>query len=136
MLTAVNLAKSNGKLLHLIDQDIEITLRRFTKAFTWREKFRLVGDILKAPFSKRMQIDLSKIPKDELITKLMSDLKIRYPGLYLALIDERNHVMAKNIYRLMSKNPDKKILVIIGAGHEKDLLKLIKSEDYRRDKVY
>jgi pheromone shutdown protein TraB len=65
----------------------------------------------------------------------MSDLKIRYPNLYKVLIEERNVVMAKNIYKIMSKNEDKKILVIIGAGHEKELLKLIKLEDFKRDKV-
>jgi pheromone shutdown protein TraB len=78
---------------------------------------------------------LNKIPKEELINELMGDIKIRYPSIYAVLIDERNHVMAKNIYRIMSKNEDKKILVIIGAGHEKELLHLIKAEDFKRDKV-
>jgi len=135
MLTAVNLAKSTHKTLHLVDQDIEITLKRFSKAFTWREKFRLVGDIFKAPFSKKQHIDLNKVPKEELIGKLMGDLKKRYPNLYRVLIDERNQVMAKNIYKIMSKNEDKKILVVIGAGHEKELLQLIKAEDFKRDKI-
>jgi pheromone shutdown-related protein TraB len=135
MLTAVNLAKTNEKILHLIDQDIEVTLKRFSKAFTWKEKFRLIGDIIRAPFSKKMQIDLQKVPKEELINKLMGDLKIRYPNLYSVLIDERNKYMAKNIYKIMSKNENKKIFVVIGAGHEKELLQLIKVEDFKRDKV-
>lgn len=135
MLTAVNLTKSNNKILQLIDQDIETTLKRFSKAFTWREKFRLVGDIIRAPFSKKMKIDLNKVPKEELINKLMGDIKERYPSIYAVLIEERNHVMAKNIYKIMSENEDKKILVIIGAGHEKDLLKLIKLEEYKRDRI-
>jgi pheromone shutdown-related protein TraB len=135
MLVAVNLSRENNKILHVVDQDIEITLRRFSKAFTWREKFRLIWDIIKAPFSKRMKIDLNKVPKEELINKLMGDLKIRYPNLYKVLIDERNLVMAKNIYRIMSKNEDKKILVIIGAGHEREMLNLIKMEDFKRDKI-
>jgi len=135
MLTAVNLTKSSGKQLFLVDQDIEITLKRFSKAFTWKEKFRLVWDIIRAPFGKKANIDLNKVPKEELISKLMGDMKIRYPNLYKVLIDERNQVMAKNIYKIMSKNEDKKILVIIGAGHEKELLNLIKLEDYKRDKI-
>jgi len=135
MLAAVSLARSNHKTLHLVDQDIEITLKRFSKAFTWREKFRLVGDIFRAPFSKRQNIDLNKVPKEELVNKLMGDLKKRYPSIYTVLIDERNKVMAKNIYTIMSKNEDKKILAVIGAGHEKELLHLIKQEDFRRDKV-
>jgi pheromone shutdown-related protein TraB len=135
MLTAINLAKSSNKQLSLIDQDIEVTLKRFSKAFTWREKFRLFRDILKAPFSKKMQIDLNTIPKEELISKLMGDLKKRYPNIHKVLVEERNQVMAKNIYKIMSKNEDKRILVIIGAGHEKELLQLIKQEDYKRDRI-
>jgi pheromone shutdown-related protein TraB len=135
MLTAVNLARANNKILHLVDQDIEITLKRFSKAFTWKEKFRLIWDVIRSPFSKKMKIDLNSVPKEELVSKLMGDLKIRYPNLYKVLIEERNEVMAKNIYNIMSKNEDKKILVVIGAGHEKELLKLIKLEDYKRDKI-
>jgi pheromone shutdown-related protein TraB len=135
MLTAVKISKSSNKQLFLVDQDIEITLRRFSKTFTFREKFRLIWDIMRAPFNKKMNIDLSKVPKEELITKLMGDMKIRYPNLYMVLIDDRNKVMAKNIYHIMSKNVDKKILVVIGAGHEKELLELIKLEDFKRDKI-
>jgi pheromone shutdown protein TraB len=35
--------------------------------------------------------------------------------------------MAQNIKNVMAQNPDKKILAIIGAGHEDDILELIKS---------
>lgn len=135
MLTAVNLSKAQNKQLHLVDQDIEITLKRFSKAFTWREKFRILWDIIRSPFGKRMKIDLNRVPKDELIQKMMGELKKRYPSLHRVLIEERNQVMAKNIYKIMSKNEDKKILVIIGVGHEKELLNLIKAEDFKRDKI-
>ena len=136
MLTAVNLAKNTNKQLMLIDQDIEITLKRFSKRFSAKEKFRLLGDMLKAPFSEKMKIDLNSVPQEKLVQTLMSQLKERYPNLYDVLITERNHVMSRNIYNIMSKNPEKKVLVVIGAGHEKELLKLIKQEDFKRDKIY
>jgi pheromone shutdown-related protein TraB len=135
MLTAVKLAQSNNKNLQLIDQDIEITLKRFSKKFSMKEKFHLVEDIIKAPFSKRMKISLNNVPPEELINKLMVQMKERYPNIYLVLVDERNHVMAKNIYNIMARNSDRKILVIIGAGHEQELLKLVKQEDYKRDRI-
>ncbi len=135
MLTAVKLAKSSKKQLCLIDQDIDITLKRFSKEFTFREKMRILWDVLRAPFGKKVNIDLNSVPKEELIAKLMGDMKVRYPNLYKVLIDERNIVMAKNIYKIMSKNVDKRILIVIGAGHEKELLELIKKEDFKRDKI-
>lgn len=136
MLTAVNLAKTNNRQLVLIDQDISITLKKFSQKFSFKEKLRLVYDIIKAPFSKKMSFDLNKVPEHEMIAKLMEQMKDRYPNLYYVLVEERNHVMAKNIYSIMSKNPEKKILAVIGAGHEKEMMKLIKQEDYKRDRIY
>jgi pheromone shutdown protein TraB len=136
MLTAVNLAKTNNRQLVLIDQDISITLKKFSQKFSFKEKLRLVYDIIKAPFSKKMSFDLNKVPEHEMIAKLMEQMRDRYPNLYYVLVEERNHVMAKNIYSIMSKNPEKKILAVIGAGHEKEMMKLIKQEDYKRDRIY
>lgn len=137
MLTAVNLAKNNNKQLLLIDQDIEITLKRFSKEFTFKEKMRIVWDVIRSPFSKQqVKINLNEVPKDKIIEQLMLQLKDRYPSLYNVLIHERNVVMAKNLVKIMEKNVDKKILVVIGAGHEKEMLELIKKEENKRDRIY
>lgn len=137
MLAAVNLTKHNNKQLILIDQDIEITLKRFSKEFTFKEKMRLLWDILRSPFSKqKIKINLNEVPKDKLIQEMMTQLKERYPSLYNVLIHERNVVMAKNLVKIMEKNPEKRILAVIGAGHEKEMLALIKKEENKRDKIY
>ena len=120
----------------LVDQDIEITLKRFSKQFTFKDKMKLLWDIIKSPFGKKIKINLNEVPKEKIIEQMIGQIKDRYPSLYNVLIQERNVVMAKNIYKIKEKNPEKKILVIIGAGHEKDLLKLIQQEGFKRDKVY
>jgi len=135
MLAAVNLAKSKNRQLELIDQDIGVTLKKFSKKFTLKEKFRLIWDIIRSPFSERMKINLNDVPQEEIINKLLLQMKDRYPNLYFVLIEERNQIMAKNIYRLMSKYPDKRIVAVIGAGHEKEMLRLIKQEDFKRDRI-
>jgi pheromone shutdown-related protein TraB len=136
MLAAVNLAKNNNKQLMLIDQDIEITLKRFSKQFTFKEKMRIIWDIIRSPFSPKMKINLNNVPKEELINKMIGELKTRYPSLYNVLIHERNVVMAKNMVKIIESNPDKKILTVIGAGHEKEMVSLIKKEENKRDKIY
>lgn len=136
MLTAVNLSRVNKKQLMLIDQDIEITLKRFSKQFTFKDKMKLIWDIIKSPFGKKIKINLNEVPKEKIIEQMIGQLKERYPSLYNVLIHERNVVMAKNIVKIREKNSEKKILVVIGAGHEKDLLSLIKQEGFKRDKVY
>jgi pheromone shutdown protein TraB len=46
----------------------------------------------------------------------------------MVLIEERNLVIAKNIRNLMNSKPNKKILVILGAGHIDDVLELVKQQ--------
>lgn len=131
MKKAVILAKKNKMKIALIDQDIEITLKRFSKSLTWKEKWNFVVDIVKAVVfrKKSVEFDLTKVPSKKVIKKLVNTVKDRYPNIYKVLIEERNYVMAQNIKNVMAQNPDKKILAIIGAGHEDDILELIKNSN-------
>ena len=131
MKNAVRLARKNNIKVALIDQDIEITLRRFSKSLTWKEKWNFFADILKAIFSRKdvIEFDLTKVPSKKVIKKLIEHVKERYPNVYKVLIEERNEVMANNLHKIMSEYPSKRILAIIGAGHEDDILNLIKKPD-------
>ena len=126
MLSAVRLAQIGNKKLALIDQDIQITISRLSKAIGWKEKLHFVVDLFSAPFAKRLKIDLRKVPEKELIKKLLRIMKKRYPGLYKVLVEERNKLMALKLRALMDNYPGIKIMAIVGAGHEDDLLALIK----------
>jgi len=53
MLKAVALAQEVGAKTALIDQDIEVTLKRFSKALTWKEKWAFVVDIFKGVVLKK-----------------------------------------------------------------------------------
>jgi pheromone shutdown-related protein TraB len=128
MKKAVRLAKKNKIKIALIDQDIEITLRRFSKSLTWKEKWNFFVDIVKAIFVRKkvIEFDLTKVPSKKVIKKLINHVRGRYPNVYNVLIEERNQVMAENLKKIIDIHPDKKILAIIGAGHEEDILDLIK----------
>ena len=136
MIKAINLAKLHNSKVALIDQDIEITLKRFSKAMPFKEKWNLFVDILKGIFFGKRElkkmginnIDLTKVPSKSLIKKLMQKVKDRYPSVYRVLIEERNHVLANNLRYLMQTHPESKIVAVIGAGHEEDVMKLIKKE--------
>lgn len=141
MLFAVNLAKNNFLRLALIDRPISITIRRLFKQLTWKEKFRLLGDVLFAPFKRKQSKELqqkmglkknelskllSTVPSSDVIDKLMLALKDRYPTFYRVLVDERNHYMAKKLVLLHKKNPEQKIMAVVGAGHQKAMVELVK----------
>jgi len=130
MKEAVKIARREKIEIVLIDQDIEVTLQRLSKAITWKEKFNFLADLFKALFIRKNEIefDLTTVPDKKIIRKLTSSLKERYPNFYKVLIEERNAVIAHNIRKLMMSN-SKKILVILGAGHVDEVLELVKEPE-------
>ncbi len=128
MLLGFTLAKNNNIRLELIDQDAAITLSNMSKKVKFSEKMKILFDILLSPFSKqKIKIDISKVPPQELINKILEQMKHRYSGLYKVLLDDRNRYMAKKIYSIIKTTPDAKILVIVGAGHVEGIRKHLES---------
>ena len=140
MKTAINLARKQKLEVALIDQPIQITLKKLSNSFTWKEKFRFFLDILKGILQPKKQIkelgldnfNLTEVPKNELIVKMMKQLKKRYPSLYKTLVADRNKYMVKNLIKLMRQHPDKKILAVVGAGHKEGVEKLLLKVDVVR----
>lgn len=126
MIKAAKAAEQIQARIALIDQPIEVTLKKFSKRITWKEKFRFVWDLLTGWMRKdqKIKIDLNKVPAEELIEKMISMVKKRYPNVYDVLIDERNKIMAKHLNKLMQMHS--KVIGIIGAGHEKEVIEYIK----------
>ncbi len=137
MLFASTLAKKNNLKLFLIDRPIGITLKRFSKAFTFKEKFNVLKDFFMSLFSKkhRLQFDLSKIPKEDLIQTLLEKTKKTYPSLHKTLIEERNHYMTKKTIHIMKKFPNEKIMVVVGAGHKKEMENLLPYYEHKIENI-
>lgn len=136
MLLAIKLAKKHKLKIAFIDQDIELTLKKFSKRLSWREKFNFVKDILKAVIFRKSELeslgitnfDLKKVPEDEIIEKLMKKTKERYPNVFDVLVTERNKIMASNLRKLMHHH-DENILAIVGAGHKKEIESILRKQD-------
>ena len=129
MKKAIELTRENKLKLSLIDQDINITLKKLSKSITFKVIFRFLWDIIKNIFSKKKEFitfDIRKVPSKEIIDKLIGKIKERYYEIYKVLIEERNEIMAKNLYKLMNKHNDKKIFAVVGAGHEFEIINIIK----------
>lgn len=128
MLSAVKLAQQSGAQVALIDQDIAVTLSRFSKAFSWREKFRLLADIIKGVLFRKsvVSFDLRTVPDAKMISKLIKEVKQHYPNLYRVLVSERNEFMARRLAGLSAEFPEKRVLAVVGAGHESEIIFLVK----------
>lgn len=136
MLEAYKYAKKEKKMIALVDQDIKKTLKNLSNTITWKEKWQFVKDLFSAFVLKKPSgdidikefegFDLNEVPKDELVQKMMKQTKKHYPNLYKSLVEDRNNVMAKNLVILAKKYPENTILAVVGAGHEKEMGKLMK----------
>lgn len=124
MLEAYKIAKKHKIPVYLVDRDIEVTLRRFSKQFTWKEKWRILIDILKSFFQSKKKINLAEVPAEEIIEQMLGQVKERYPTIYKVIVEERNHHMARNLVRLMKKHES--VIAVVGAGHLKELKRLVK----------
>lgn len=128
MLKAVSAAQQTGARIALIDQDIEITLKKFSRSLSWKEKFTFLGDLFKGiVLRKGIQFDLSKVPTQKVIDKLIEDVRKRYPNIYRVLVKERNEYMAQKLAHIVKHYPDSRIIAVVGAGHEKEIILLLKS---------
>lgn len=127
MKLAYLIAREKNIKVALIDQRIEVTLRNFSKEFTWKEKFRFAYDLVKGAVTRKPEIkfDLSKVPDNQLVEKMVLLVKQRYPSFYKVLVEDRNKVMANNLAHLLTVFPGQKILAVVGAGHEKEIIALV-----------
>lgn len=129
MLEAVKLAKEHNKPILLIDQDINVTMRKLSSCLGFKFLWRMIKDIFRGIFKrKKVPFDIRKVPSDKVVNYLIKELKNTYPCLYKVLVDERNKYMVKRITSFVESNPDKKILVVVGAGHKEGMLKLLKKK--------
>lgn len=133
MKTALELAKKEKLEIALIDQPINTTLRNFSKSLTWKEKLQFLKEMIYGIFFPRKQLsdlglegfNLQKVPSKEVIKKMMQRLQRNYPSIYKALVSDRNKYMVKQLVKLMRKNPNKKILCVVGAGHKEGMEELL-----------
>lgn len=133
MLSAINRAKKHDLVIALLDQPIQITLRRFSDELTWTEKWHFCVDIMRGIFFPKREMkryglekfDLKKVPPETLIKKLLAEVKGRYPNIYKVLITERNAYMVRKIRKFQEKYPNQTIVAVVGAGHEDGIVELL-----------
>lgn len=131
MIAAINSANKIGSKIALIDRDISITLKRLN--FGFKDGWVLFKDFFRGLFFRKKEVerlglqnfDLSKVPEEELIEKMINEVKVKYPGIYTSLIHERNIFMANQLIGICSLHPDAKIVAVMGAGHKKEVEKLL-----------
>lgn len=117
MLHALERARSKEVSVALVDRDIRDTLKSL-KRIPRKEKFRFVLDLIPGRSKvddELANLDLSKVPGDEVVEKVLNHMRDRYPRFYHVLVEERNETIARNAERLLKHFET--IVLVVGKAH-------------------
>ena len=129
MISAINAVRRHKIPIKLIDQPIMVTFQRLNelKDSAKKEQDDFINLLKENPIdTKDSEIyDLiEEFKKPGFIKRLIEEFKEAYPYLNKILIDERNDYMVNQVLNYMLKNPSHRILIIVGAGHLEELMRL------------
>jgi pheromone shutdown protein TraB len=103
MLEGVKIAKKHQKKVALIDQDIAHTMRRLSKEVKFKDKFNIFIDIVRSPFSKKIQFDISKLPEKKLINEMMEMMKKKIPWNVQSISSRKKRDNGKKTFNTIKK---------------------------------
>lgn len=115
MLVAIKHAREIGAEVQLIDQHIGLTLQRLMDQMSWRERFRLFGELLVGLLPVGKQVDLERLTDEQVVGYLLRDLERVSPTAYDVLIRERDAYMASRLTTLLLGG--RRVVCVVGAGH-------------------
>jgi pheromone shutdown protein TraB len=119
MLYAYNTAVNEDRDVALIDQEITDTIQKI-KGVRRVEKARAVAQLVLGALIPG-SFDISEIPEDEFIDKLLEQFKFKFPELHYVLVEERNKHMIEALKKLQEENPEQDIVAFVGAAHQKEI---------------
>ena len=74
---------------------------------------------------RKVSFNLKDVPSEDLVEELIGEVKRKFPGVYKALIEERNLFMSRKLAKLMKAFPEAKVFAVVGAGHKKEMIKIL-----------
>jgi len=119
MMTAIELSQQQALQLELIDRDIGITLKRIYSNIPWWRKMTVISGLAASVLTneKVSEEQIERLKTGDMLDSTFSQFADSAFDLYLPLISERDTYMAAKIIALCERQENKKILVVVGAGH-------------------
>jgi pheromone shutdown-related protein TraB len=119
MLEAVKRAEARGVPVHVVDRDIQVTLRRTWSRLGFFSKTKMSWQLFGSLFAAA-EIDEETVEKlkEEDLGGLLETLAESFPQVKETLIDERDVYLAEKIHRA----PGEQLVAVVGAGHVPGIL--------------
>jgi pheromone shutdown-related protein TraB len=125
MRAAAVAAKENDLPLQLVDRDLATTLRRSYANVPWYKRLYLMAGLALGMVSSD-EIDeeaIEKLKEGDILESTFTEFAEQSPELFEALIAERDRYMAARLREENLDSSDRKVLVVVGAGHLEGLSK-------------
>ncbi len=133
MKAAMDGAEQHGLPLWLIDREVGTTLKRAWRSVGFWQRFGLLGGLLASVFEREQieQGEIEKLKQGDLLESAFSEFASESKPLYESLIGERDAFMAARLREESARSlasENRRVLVVIGAGHLKGLGELLRSQ--------
>jgi len=125
LLEATNVAKEFNIPIELIDRDVRITLKRAWNSMGFWQKMKLMTVGMASVFEEEeiSEEKLDEIKQKDVLNEMMSEMGKQMPVLKKVLIDERDVYLMQKMKEVNAL----KIVAVVGAGHVKGIIELLKS---------
>lgn len=123
MITAIERAKHLEIPVQLADRDVKVSLKRAWAHAGFWAMLKMSGSLLWAliapqPVSKE---EIENLKTTDMLTDMIDEFGRYLPGVKQALIDERDHYLAKKIYDSQGQS----VVAVVGAGHVPGIKKFL-----------
>ncbi len=127
LLEAAKVAEQHGIPIALVDRDVRVTLRRAWRALSLWKKLLLLSSLLGGLFERQelSEEDLRELRREDVLSRLMSELGEAFPGAKGVLIDERDTYLAERIRRTQGQ----RVVAVVGAGHVGGMLRALQAPE-------
>ncbi|MBW3581491.1 MAG: TraB/GumN family protein [Euryarchaeota archaeon] len=119
MLEALRAGEASGAEVALADRDIGVTFKRAFAVMGFREKMRILWELMRALVGAEKEEEREPVDKlldQDVITTMMEELGEFAPSIKSVVIDERDLYLATRIMDATEGNT-KKVVGVVGAGH-------------------
>jgi len=127
LLEAAQVAQKHNIPFSLCDRDVRITMKRALRKTPFFKKMLLMATLFTTLFD-RTEISeelLTELKNKDSLSLMMDELAKVLPTIKKVLIDERDIYLSEKIKEV----PGKKIVAVVGAGHVKGIINVIKKDN-------
>lgn len=134
MRAAIEEGDARGLPLWLIDRDLGVTLRRVMASVPWWQRANLLVGVVASLFSRETirESDIERLKEGDVLSATFAEFAESDAHIFGPLIRERDTFMAARLLQELAHAPasaaeQRRVLVVIGAGHLKGLASALSS---------